>query len=126
MRISRRNDTPFEGHCFDSTLHAEYDQAWAAKEPRLMASMIPPEFEQFVQHEVACGNYPSAEEVVAEGLRLLREQKLAELRREIDVGIEQLERGEGIVLKDEKALEQFFEDIKQRGRQRLDEKRSKR
>lgn len=85
-----------------------------------MSTAIPPEFEQFVQQEVACGNFRSADEVVAEGLRLLRQQKLEALRRDIDDGIEQLERGEGIVLEDDQALGRFFEDIKERGRRRLE------
>lgn len=50
------------------------------------------------------------------------EREREELRREIQIGIDQLDRGKGIVLNDEKALEEFFEDIKKRGRQRLEEK----
>jgi putative addiction module CopG family antidote len=75
--------------------------------------------ETFVQHEVASGNYPSPEEVVSEGLRLLRERKLYELRRDIDAGFAQIERGESIEIKDDQALREFFEDIKRRGRERL-------
>jgi antitoxin ParD1/3/4 len=75
--------------------------------------------ETFVQHEVESGNYPSPDEVVSDGLRLLRERKLYDLRRDIDAGLAQIERGEGIELKDDDALQEFFEDIKRRGRERL-------
>jgi len=84
-----------------------------------MPELIPPEFAEFVENELASGNYHSAEEVVAEGLRLLREHKLYELRKEIDAGLEQIERGEGIRLTDERALDQFFEEIRNRASARL-------
>jgi putative addiction module CopG family antidote len=84
-----------------------------------MSTSLPPDLETFVQHEVASGNYPSPEEVVSDGLRLLRERKLYELRRDIDAGFAQIERGEGIELKDDESLRAFFEDIKRRGRERL-------
>jgi antitoxin ParD1/3/4 len=84
-----------------------------------MSSSLPPDLETFVQHEVDSGNYPSPEEVISDGLRLLRERKLYELRQDIDAGWTQLERGESIELKDDEALREFFEDIKRRGRERL-------
>ena len=84
-----------------------------------MSSSLPPDLETFIQHEVASGNYPSPEEVISDGLRLLRERKLYELRRDIDAGLAQLERGESIELEDDEALREFFEDIKRRGRERL-------
>ncbi len=84
-----------------------------------MSSSLPPDLETFVQQEVASGNYPSPEEVISDGLRLLRERKVFELRREIEAGLSQLERGEGIEFKDDKLLREFFEDIKHRGRERL-------
>jgi antitoxin ParD1/3/4 len=84
-----------------------------------MSEAIPAEFQQFVQQEVASGRYRSAEEVVADGLRLLREQKLYDLRKDIAAGLAQLDRGEGIELEDEQSVRAFFDDIKLRGRQRL-------
>jgi antitoxin ParD1/3/4 len=58
------------------------------------------EMAAFVERELASGDYASASELVREGLRLLRREhemealKLEVLRREIDVGLAQAERGE--------------------------------
>lgn len=75
------------------------------------------ELEEFVQQKVSSGRYHSASEVVREALRLLQDQemlreiKLAALRRDIAIGIEQVDRGEVSILD--------IEDIKARGRERL-------
>jgi antitoxin ParD1/3/4 len=61
---------------------------------------LPPEFEAFVIEQVENGVYPSPDRVVQEALRLLKEQderrqaKLEDLRQEIAIGLEQIERGE--------------------------------
>lgn len=55
---------------------------------------LTPELEKWVQSKVKSGMYTSASEVIREGLRLLKEQDalkeihLAELRREIQLGID--------------------------------------
>jgi antitoxin ParD1/3/4 len=60
---------------------------------------LPAEFIEFVEGEVASGEYGTASEVVREALRALRrekaahEEKLAVLRREIAVGAEQARQG---------------------------------
>ena len=62
---------------------------------------LTPELEELVAQKVKSGLYNSASEVVREGLRLiveqdrLREIKLEELRKDIQVGLDQLDRGEG-------------------------------
>ena len=84
-----------------------------------MTMNIPVEFEQFVEDQVALGNYPSAQEVICDALGLLREQKLDALRSAIQVGIDQLDRGEGIDIEDEDALREFFDGIEAEGRQEI-------
>ncbi len=62
---------------------------------------LTPELERLVSEKVASGLYTSASEVVREGLRLLQERdrrlalELDALRRDLEVGEGQLDRGEG-------------------------------
>lgn len=82
------------------------------------------ELEDMVTTSVDSGRYHSASEVVREGLRLFEEQYLArqarlqQLERDIQIGIDQLDRGEGTKY-NETTLNQFFENIKIEGRKRL-------
>lgn len=79
-----------------------------------MTEMLPADLQQFVQDELAAGRYRSPTDVISDGLRLLRERerRLNELRAEIQVGVDELRRGEGIVLNGEEELKAFFEEIK--------------
>jgi antitoxin ParD1/3/4 len=58
------------------------------------------DLESLVNEKVVSGEYPSASEVIGEGLRLLEERddrsahRLEELRREIAIGLEEADRGE--------------------------------
>ena len=60
---------------------------------------LAPELEQIVTRRVQSGQYHSPSEVIEKGLRLLEEQeaspeaRLAELRREIAVGVAQADGG---------------------------------
>jgi antitoxin ParD1/3/4 len=60
---------------------------------------LPKALAEFVEKEVASGNYSTASEVVRDGLRMLREEravyeeKLAILRREIQIGLDDVEAG---------------------------------
>ena len=83
-----------------------------------MATLLPPELEEFVQDELAHGRFASEADIHVAGIRLLRDQ-LHELRREIAVGLEELARGEGTVIETEEELRAFGERIKARGRERL-------
>jgi antitoxin ParD1/3/4 len=86
-----------------------------------MTVEIPSDLQQFVHRVIDTGSYKSEAEVVGEALRLLqeRERRIEELRQEIQPALEQLDRGEGIQLKDEEELRLFFEDINERGSKRL-------
>jgi antitoxin ParD1/3/4 len=85
---------------------------------------VPPEFEPFVRQQLAEGDYQSVEDVVGDGLRVLRELKRSaeEFRRDVQVGVDQLDRGEGLSL-DREGLRQFFDDLQRRGRSRYDSSR---
>ena len=55
---------------------------------------LPADLENFVQSLVLSGSYPGPDEVVGEALLMFKRRE--ELRREIQVGIDQLDRGESI------------------------------
>ncbi len=86
-----------------------------------MVATVSDGLERFVEQQIANGKYGTREEVLAAGLRLLqaREQELEAIRAVVRVGLDELARGDGIVLEDEEARRAFFEDIKQRGREAL-------
>ncbi len=64
-----------------------------------MDILLTDEFEVYVNQKVESGLYRSASDVIRDGLRLLKERddlhrtKLADLRGEIDIGIDQADRG---------------------------------
>jgi len=90
-----------------------------------MTMTIPPEFEPFVKQQLAQGEYQTVEDVVGDGLRMLQELKRreADFRRDVRLGVDQLDRGEGIVL-DREGLRRFFDDLQERGRARFEASRS--
>ncbi|MBC6471605.1 MAG: type II toxin-antitoxin system ParD family antitoxin [Hormoscilla sp. GM102CHS1] len=67
-----------------------------------MNILLTPELDQFVNEQVEQGKYQDALSVISAGLRLLSEReriykgRFAELKRDVMIGIEQLERGEVI------------------------------
>lgn len=67
--------------------------------PTLNVSLTP-EFADFIEDAVASGSYVSASEVVRDALRMMRQEqeseaaKLALLRKTVDMGLAQSERGE--------------------------------
>ena len=61
---------------------------------------LTPQLEQMVREKVQSGRYNNASEVVREGLRLIeeRDQRLERLRSEMQRGIDQIARGESVLI----------------------------
>jgi antitoxin ParD1/3/4 len=96
---------------------------------------LTPELEEMISRKVKSGMYNSASEVIREGLRrmfkedsikpqITETQRLQpnELQREVMKGVEQIRNGEGTVVEPEK-LDEFFDDIINRGKKRFEESR---
>ena len=83
-----------------------------------MTVTIPKDLEEYVQSQVTSGQYESEQALIAEAIRVYRElhDQHAALRRSVQDGFDQIERGEYIELKDESEIRQFFDDIAARGR----------
>jgi len=80
------------------------------------------ELEQLVTEKVKTGMYQTDSEVVREGLRLLkaRDDRMAQLRGDIRVGFEAINRAEYEDY-DKHTTKSLAKDIKKRGRQRFAE-----
>jgi len=85
-----------------------------------MTLKVPVELRNYVRKKVADGALESADQLVVEALRVYRELELRHdrLRSDIRHALEQVERGEGLVLTSAE-LRVFFEDSKKAGRQNL-------
>ena len=65
-----------------------------------MTTPIPPDLQQFADHQIASGKYTSLDEMMLAGLQVLAGQeqvyqgRFEELRREVVLGAEAAERGE--------------------------------
>lgn len=80
---------------------------------------LTPELESRIKAKVESGLYNNASEVIREALRFMdthedwiHEVKLASLREQVKVGVDQLARGQGIVIESKAALDALFDGIK--------------
>lgn len=80
---------------------------------------LTPELESRVKSKVATGYYNNASEVIREALRFMEvhedwihEIKLTQLRAQLQIGVDQLDRGKGITVESRSALDTLFDDIK--------------
>lgn len=80
---------------------------------------LTPELETRIKSRVKSGLYNNASEVIREALRFMdthedwiHEIKLAHLREQLKAGVDQLDQGEGIVIKSKGVLDNLFENIK--------------
>ena len=83
---------------------------------------LTPELERLINDKVDAGSYQTASEVVREALRLLklRDEGLVQLRRDVQAGFDQIERGE-FVEYTARAASKLASHVKARGRKRLGE-----
>lgn len=71
-----------------------------------MNVILPPTLENFVRERLLEGNYSSANEMVRDGLRLLMDQEesksqhLVALREKIQIGLDQIDRGETVEMEE--------------------------
>ena len=81
-----------------------------------MTIQLSPELEALVQQKVTDGSYPSMEQVMVEALRALderdqqRQAQLEELRREVALGLQQLDQGQYV------EGEVLFAQLREKGR----------
>jgi antitoxin ParD1/3/4 len=74
-------------------------------------------FDEFVERQVSSGRYQNASEIVREALRLLetqeeeRKAKLKALRHAAKQGFDELDQGQGVVIKHKKALQQLMTEL---------------
>jgi antitoxin ParD1/3/4 len=100
----------------------QHGYAWSMDMTSMNIS-IPESLRAFVEAQVRERGYNSASEYVRELIRDARERatKETELRELVQLGLEQLRRGESLEL-DEDSLPEFFEEVKARARKRLSRK----
>ena len=84
-----------------------------------MKVTLTPEQEKFIAERMSRGDYSSPEKVLDEGLKLIQakeeyQRRLAELRRELQVGLDQIHRGE--VVDGKVVFDRLLETNRQRAR----------
>jgi antitoxin ParD1/3/4 len=88
-----------------------------------MDVLLTQELEQFVVEQVKTGFYHSPSEVIAQSLRLLREHeqlnkiKRDQLRQDVQLAIDQIQRGEGQLYY---SAEELADEIKKSARESLE------
>jgi len=98
----------------------------SSKGQPLQITLHRPDLERFVNEKVKNGEYPNPDAVVEEALLRLQaspddgSRATQELKAALNVGLEQLARGEGIELNGARQFDAFFDEVKRAGRERLD------
>jgi antitoxin ParD1/3/4 len=92
---------------------------------------LTPELEKYIQKQVHSERYQTASEVVRQALRMMQQSeaydqaRLDALRQDIQVGLDQIDRGEYIEIRTEKDQQALLSRIKREGRARLVSKRKR-
>ena len=86
----------------------------------MSTDFLPADLSQFVKAEVTSGNFASEEQVVIQGVQLLRErkEKLERLRAELQAARDQYNRGEFTEYTKE-SLRVFFDQLQSDGERRF-------
>ena len=87
----------------------------------MIAQSFPPELEQFVEEQIAAGNYQSEQDLVVSAVRVLRDVQVRqrEFYEDVRLGMEQLEHGD-VIEYDEAGLRQLFEELEQLAKNRVE------
>ena len=83
----------------------------------MLDAPFPDELQQLIADEMSAGSYANPQDVVTAGVQLLRQQReeLERLKAEVQIGIDQMERGEYNEYSREE-LRELFERLKERAR----------
>jgi len=93
---------------------------------------LTPALEKYVQQQVEAQRYQTASEVIRHAIRMMQEAeaydkaRLEALRQDIQAGIDQLDRGEYIEIRNEKDSRALLNRISREGRARLAAKQKRR
>lgn len=86
-----------------------------------MEIVLSPEDQQMLDEKIANGRFSSADQAIAAALDLLRRREELSLEEElqlVQVGIDQIERGEYRTISSRQEMEAFIEEIRQRSADR--------
>lgn len=74
-------------------------------------AVLEPELQRFIQNEVASGRFQSENDLLSAAVRLLRTRQIHELRKELQLGVDQLDRGDASIIANDEELAEFFDEI---------------
>ena len=84
-----------------------------------MTIAITPEIEELVSERIRSGGYASATEVILVSLRLLKEgeERLAELKREMQIGLDAIQQGRFMTCATDAELDDFAAEVIRQARE---------
>jgi Arc/MetJ-type ribon-helix-helix transcriptional regulator len=87
----------------------------------MIAQSFPPELEQFVEEQLAAGNYQSQQDLLVSAVRVLRDVQIRrrQFLEDVRIGVEQLERSEYTEY-DDAGLCHLFEELEQVAKNRAE------